>query len=64
MVEVNSQALDIAGVTLSRYLSDAGYDATRIAVECNGEIVPKANYEATILADGDCLEIVSFVGGG
>jgi sulfur carrier protein len=36
----------------------------RIAVERNGEIVPRGAHGATLLADGDRLEIVVAVGGG
>ena len=36
----------------------------KIAVERNGEIVPRASHGATLLADGDRLEIVAAVGGG
>jgi sulfur carrier protein len=36
----------------------------RVAVEKNGEIVPRSRYEETSLADGDQLEIVVAVGGG
>lgn len=36
----------------------------RIAVECNGEIVPKSQYSEIILKDGDQLEVVGAVGGG
>jgi len=36
----------------------------RIAVERNEEIVPKAKYAETVLADGDVVEVVNFVGGG
>jgi sulfur carrier protein len=36
----------------------------RVAVEKNGEIVPRGRYAATRLADGDALEIVVAVGGG
>ena len=36
----------------------------RIAVERNGEIIPKTSYQDIILQDGDVLEVVSFVGGG
>ena len=36
----------------------------RIAVERNGDIVPKAQYDETMLCDGDVVEVVSFVGGG
>lgn len=56
--------MELAGRTLADYLSFANYDPKRIAVERNGEIVPKAQYEKTVLADGDVLEIVRFVGGG
>ena len=35
-----------------------------VAVERNGEVVPRAVHAATALADGDVLEIVHFVGGG
>ena len=64
MVTVNGTALDIAGQPLEGYLTGEGYDKKRIAVELNGEIVPKAQYGQTILKDGDALEVVSFVGGG
>ena len=64
MVKVNGAELDIAGKTVAQYLSTTNYDPKRIAVERNGDIVFKSQYEATILQDGDSLEIVSFVGGG
>ena len=64
MVKVNGKELDIAGKTLADYLATTSYDMKRIAVECNGDIVPKARYGESVLQDGDRLEIVSFVGGG
>ena len=64
MVKVNGTDLDIAGKTVSEYLAASSYDPKRIAVERNGDIVPKSQYDAAILEDGDSLEIVSFVGGG
>ncbi len=64
MVKINGTSLAIAGTSLADYLDTAGYDCARIAVERNGLIVPKAQYEVTILANGDTLEVVSFVGGG
>ena len=36
----------------------------RVAVERNGEIIPRSQFEALELADGDALEIVVAVGGG
>ena len=64
MVKINGENLDIVGKTLSEYLETTNYDRKRIAVEKNGDIVPKAAYETTFLEDGDSLEVVSFVGGG
>ena len=64
MVKINGRELEIAGKTLAEYLASTDYDQKRIAVERNGEIVPKAKYGETVLEDGDCVEIVSFVGGG
>ena len=50
--------------TLEDFLKDNNYNLSRIAVERNGEIIPKGNFDRVILSDADCLEIVSFVGGG
>ena len=36
----------------------------RVAVERNGEIVPRSQFGETVLCDGDKLEIVVAVGGG
>ena len=64
MVKINGEELDIAGKTIAEYLVGTSYDPKRIAVERNGDIVPRAQYEETVLKDGDRVEIVSFVGGG
>lgn len=64
MIKINGKEFDIAGKTLADYLADTDYDTKRIAVERNGEIVPKAQYGETVLLDGDSVEVVSFVGGG
>lgn len=64
MVKVNGKELDLAGKTISEYLTTTNYDPKRIAVERNEEIVFKSKYDVTVLEDGDCLEVVSFVGGG
>ena len=64
MVKVNGTEQDIAGKTVSEYLTTTNYDPKRIAVERNGDIVFKSQYDTTVLENGDSLEIVSFVGGG
>ncbi|MBU5473090.1 sulfur carrier protein ThiS [Roseburia sp. MSJ-14] len=52
------------GITLSEVLAKEGYQPEQIAVECNEEIVPKAEYQTYILNDADQLEVVKFMGGG
>ena len=64
MVKINGEELNIAGKTVAEYLATTSYAPKRIAVERNGDIVPKAQYGETVLKDGDSVEIVSFVGGG
>lgn len=50
--------------SLMEYLRSCGYDPMKVAVERNGDIVPKREFETLILKEDDCLEIVRFVGGG
>ena len=64
MVKINGKDVFAEGQTLLEYITGTDYDINRIAVERNGEIVPKAQYDKTLLADGDTIEVVSFVGGG
>jgi len=64
MVKVNGEPKDISGKRLAEYLASTNYDIRRIAIELNGDIVPKATYADIVLRDGDSLEVVSFVGGG
>ncbi len=64
MVKINGEEKNVAGMTVAEYLATTNYDPKRIAVECNGDIVPKSQYDNTVLQDGDSVEIVSFVGGG
>jgi sulfur carrier protein len=64
MVKINGTDQNVAGKTLAEYLETTSYDPKRIAVERNGEIVPKAQYGETLLKEDDTLEVVSFVGGG
>ena len=64
MVKINGEELKVAGKSVSEYLATTNYDPKRIAVERNGDIVPKAQYDETMLRDDDVIEVVSFVGGG
>ena len=64
MVKINGEEKNISGITIGEYLATADYDTKRIAVERNGDIVLKAQYDNTVLQDDDSVEVVSFVGGG
>lgn len=64
MIKINGESLNIGEKPLTEYLAEKNYKSERIAVEINGDIVPKSKYSETILRDGDTVEIVSFVGGG
>jgi len=50
--------------TLFDFLEAKNIDFNIIAVERNGEIVPRSTYKEVILSEEDTLEIVRFVGGG
>ena len=64
MVKINGELFNVAGKSVAEYLKTTSYDMKRIAVERNGDIIPKAQYAETVFEDGDSVEVVSFVGGG
>ncbi|EWM53417.1 sulfur carrier protein ThiS [Ruminococcus flavefaciens] len=64
MVKVNGELCEKDGKTVTELLADMETDGQRVAVEINEVIVPKAEYDKTVLKDGDHVEVVRFVGGG
>lgn len=64
-ITVNGKQVEAAGGTvLADYVEQAGYRLDCIAIELNGRILPKEDYAATELAEGDVVEVVTFMGGG
>ncbi len=61
---INAEERELAAATLDALVAELGMKADRVAVELNGEIVPRTRWSETALHDGDRLEIVHFVGGG
>ena len=61
---INGQQQDSASSTLAQLIEHLGMKQDRVAVELNRNIVPRDQWAATNLAEGDQLEIVHFVGGG
>jgi len=64
-ISVNGEQRSIgSGLSVAQLLADLGLDRRKVAVERNLEIVPKSSFDTALLADGDQLEIVHFIGGG
>ena len=64
-LQINGEEKEIAdGLNLASLLEELQIRPARVVVERNREIVPRDSYGTTLLAEGDTLEIVHFVGGG
>jgi len=64
-IVLNGQPMSLtAPISLAQLVEQLGFLGKRIAVERNGEIVPKSQYSSCALVSADRLEIVVAVGGG
>lgn len=64
-LKINGESRQFSdALTVAELINQLGYAGKRIAVERNGEIVPRSQHATTALATGDQLEIVVAVGGG
>lgn len=64
-VLLNGEAREVAaGATVLDLLDSLGRHPRTVAVEHNGEILPRERYAGAALRDGDRLEVVGFVQGG
>jgi len=62
---INGEERNVGDLTtVEQIVGDLGLDGRKVAVERNLEIVPKSQYNDIVLAEGDKLEIVHFIGGG
>jgi len=62
---VNGDPRDVPdGLSVRGLVEHLGLTEGPVAVERNRDVVPRAEHEATLLHEGDVLEIVHFVGGG
>ena len=65
LITLNGAARELpASLTVTGLIELLGYVGKRVAVERNGEIVPRSRHADTSLQDGDQIEIVAAVGGG
>ncbi len=63
-VNGSTRTVDVPSPDVAALVRALGLEGKRIAVEKNGEIVPKSRYGDTAVLPGDRLEIVAAVGGG
>ncbi len=64
-IQLNGASLEVSeGISLGELVDARGLERRMIAVEYNTEIIPRYDYDDTIIKDGDQLEIVHMVGGG
>ncbi len=64
-IQLNGEPRSVApGTSIAALAAEIGFDPAKVAVERNLEIVPRSTLGSVMLADGDRLEIVHFVGGG
>ncbi|TWU27456.1 sulfur carrier protein ThiS [Bythopirellula polymerisocia] len=52
------------GTTIAQLIEELALDPRSLAVECNLELVPRAQHAQTQLKEGDRVEVVTLVGGG
>ncbi len=64
-ITANGESREVPdGLTVQQLIAHLGLGEGQVAVERNRVLVPRAQHAATLVVDGDVLEIVHFVGGG
>lgn len=64
-IQLNGEALRVAeGISLADLLVQLSLSTKRLAVECNGELVPRSMHAQHCLSENDRVEIVEAMGGG
>ncbi|AJC91147.1 MULTISPECIES: sulfur carrier protein ThiS [Campylobacter] len=61
---INGQKLELKELKFMDYVQEKRLKIELIALELNGEIIPRDQFENLILKENDKAEIVTFVGGG
>ncbi|VBB05928.1 thiamines/molybdopterin converting factor subunit 1 [Lucifera butyrica] len=63
VVNGERQSMD-AGVNIEKWLEQKGILGRHMVLELNERILVREEWSKTVLQQGDCLEIITFVGGG
>ena len=64
MVKINGQPAEAVEKTVAQIVTEQGLNVQRVAVELNGDIVKRSDFDKVVVKEDDSMEIVNFVGGG
>jgi thiamine biosynthesis protein ThiS len=65
IIRLNGRDQDaVGGSTVMALIETMGLQPGRVAVELNGRVVARPDYQRAVLREGDTVEVVHFVGGG
>ena len=64
IINGNVKVFNVANLTMADLVAELDLVGKRLAIEKNGEIVPRGQFADVLLQEGDKLEIVGAVGGG
>jgi sulfur carrier protein len=64
LINGNARQFTASSMTISDLVKELNVAGKRIAIECNGEIIPRSLFAEVAIKEGDKLEIVGAVGGG
>jgi sulfur carrier protein len=64
LINGNARQFSAFSMTIADLVKELNVAGKRIAIECNGEIVPRSLFTEVVIKEGDKLEIVGAVGGG
>ncbi len=63
-VQLNGVPFETGAQTLMELIGEKGLDKGCLVVEYNHNVVGQADWEKTVIKEGDTIELLSFVGGG
>ena len=63
-IQLNGEQKVVAAASIADLIRELGMESRSIAIERNLEVVPKSQYDKTLLEDGDRIEVVHMIGGG
>lgn len=63
-LQINGETRDVRAASVRELMLELGFGDQPVAVELNRQVVPRRRHDDTALHDGDCLEVVTLVGGG